>query len=146
MVKLPGPLDIYPLLPGTNCEECGETNCMAFATKLAEHTVKIEACAPLYNEAKYAKKLTKLEILVRPLVREITFGVGENAVSIGGKLVLYRHDLRWSNPTAFFMDVPDNTDSDTLSKRVKDIENWKPEEGEGSALDVEYVEHDGEER
>lgn len=124
MVKLPGPLDIYPLLPGTNCEECGETNCMAFATKLAEHTVKIEACAPLYNEAKYAKKLTKLEVLVRPLVREITFGVGENAVSIGGKLVLYRHDLRWSNPTAFFMDVPDNIDSETLSKRVKDIENW----------------------
>ena len=64
MVKLPGPLEIYPLLPGTNCEECGEANCMAFATKMAEHTVKLKACAPLYNEAKYDKKRDKLEDLI----------------------------------------------------------------------------------
>jgi len=28
------PIDVYMLLPRTNCKECGETNCMAFATKL----------------------------------------------------------------------------------------------------------------
>ncbi len=76
MAKLPGPLDIYPFLPGTNCKECGEANCMAFATKMAEHTVKITDCTPLYAEAKYAKKLAKLEVLVRPPVREIVIGIG----------------------------------------------------------------------
>jgi len=124
MVKLPGPLEIYPLLPGTNCEECGEANCMAFATKMAEHTVKLKACAPLYNEAKYAKKLVKLEDLIRPPVREVTIGVGEKAASIGGKLVLYRHDLRYTNETSFFVDVSDTLDSEALSKRIKDIEEW----------------------
>jgi acetyl-CoA decarbonylase/synthase complex subunit gamma len=124
MVKLPGPLEIYPLLPGTNCKVCGETNCMAFATKMAEHTVNLKACTPLYEEQKYARKLSKLEELVRPPIREVTIGIGEKAVNIGGKLVLYRHDLRYSNPTAFFLDISDNLDSEGLSKRVKEIENW----------------------
>ncbi len=124
MVKLPGPLDIYPFLPGTNCEECGEANCMAFATKLAEYTVKLALCAPLYKEAQYAKKLTKLEDLIRPPVREVVIGTGEKAAAIGGKLVLYRHDLRYSNPIAFFVDVADTLEGDALAQRVKAIENW----------------------
>ncbi|MFX1262828.1 MAG: acetyl-CoA decarbonylase/synthase complex subunit gamma [Promethearchaeota archaeon] len=124
MAKLPGPLDIYPLLPGTNCQECGEANCMAFATKLAEYTVKLAACTPLYKEAKYAKKLTKLEDLIRPPVREVVIGMGEKAASIGGKLVLYRHDLRYSNPISFFIDVDDTLESEALTHRVKAIEDW----------------------
>jgi len=124
MAKLPGPLEIYPLLPGTNCKECGEANCMAFATKMAEHTVKLKACNPLFAESKYAKKLEKLQVLVRPPVREVVIGVGENASSIGGKLVLYRHDLRYSNPTAFFIDIPDNLDGDAFAARIKAIEEW----------------------
>jgi len=124
MAKLPGPLDIYPLLPGTNCEECGEKNCMAFATKMAEHTVKITDCTPLYAEAKYAKKLAKLDVLVRPPVREVVIGTGDNAAAIGGKLVLYRHDLRYSNETSFFVDIQDTLDNEGLSKRVKAIEDW----------------------
>jgi len=97
---------------------------MAFATKMAEHTVKLKACTPLFKETKYAKKLEKLQELVRPPVREVVIGVGENAASIGGKLVLYRHDLRYSNPTSFFIDVPDNLETDAFSARVKTIENW----------------------
>jgi acetyl-CoA decarbonylase/synthase complex subunit gamma len=97
---------------------------MAFATKMAEHTVKLKACTPLFDEAQYVKKLEKLQELVRPPVREVTIGVGENAASVGGKLVLYRHDLRYSNPTAFFLDVPDNLDADKLAARVQSIEEW----------------------
>jgi len=124
LAKLAGPLEIYPLLPGTNCKECGEANCMAFATKMAEYTVKLKDCKPLYKEEKYAKKRVKLEDLIRPPVREVTVGVGENAASIGGKLVLYRHDLRYTNPTAFFIDIADNLDSESFEKRVKAIEKW----------------------
>ena len=32
-IKEISPLDVYKLLPETNCKECGEANCMAFATK-----------------------------------------------------------------------------------------------------------------
>ena len=34
------PIDVYRLLPMTNCKACGEENCMAFATKLVNREVK----------------------------------------------------------------------------------------------------------
>ncbi|MHA1907219.1 MAG: acetyl-CoA decarbonylase/synthase complex subunit gamma [Candidatus Thorarchaeota archaeon] len=124
MAKLPGPMEIYPLLPGTNCQDCGEANCMAFATKLAEHTVKMKACLPLIDEAQYAKKLAKLEVLIRPPVREVVIGTGDKAAAIGGKLVLYRHDLRYSNETSIFIDIADTLDNEGLLRSVKAIEDW----------------------
>ena len=124
MAKLPGPLEIYPLLPGTNCKECGEANCMAFATKMAEYTVKLTDCTPLFKESKYAKKLGQLKELVTPPVIEIVIGTGEKAATIGGKLVLYRHDLRYMNPTSYFIDVPDTLEGDALAERIKGIEDW----------------------
>ena len=117
-------MDIYPLLPQTNCGECGEANCMAFATKLAEYTIPLSACKPLYEDPKYAKQREKLEKLMRPPVKEVVIGTGEHQVKIGGKLVLYRHDLRYTNPTAFFIDVPDTASPEELERRVRRIEEW----------------------
>ncbi|MFW9935628.1 MAG: acetyl-CoA decarbonylase/synthase complex subunit gamma [Candidatus Thorarchaeota archaeon] len=124
MAKRAGPMDIYPLLPQTNCGECGEANCMAFATKAAEYTIGIKACTPLYRERQYANKREKLEELMRPPVREVQIGMGENKVLIGGELVLYRHDLRYLHPTAFFVDVADTASAEEMKNRVKAIEEW----------------------
>jgi acetyl-CoA decarbonylase/synthase complex subunit gamma len=124
MAKRAGPMDIYPLLPQTNCGECGEANCMAFATKAAEYTIGIKACTPLYRERQYANKREKLEELMRPSVREVQIGMGENKVLIGGELVLYRHDLRYLHPTAFFVDVADTASTEEMKKRVKAVEEW----------------------
>ncbi len=33
-IKEISPIDVYKLLPKTNCRECGEANCMAYATRL----------------------------------------------------------------------------------------------------------------
>ncbi|MFX1475015.1 MAG: acetyl-CoA decarbonylase/synthase complex subunit gamma [Promethearchaeota archaeon] len=124
MTARAGPMDIYPLLPQTNCGECGEANCMAFATKLAEYTIALEACKPLFTEAKYKTKLVKLQELMRPPVREVVIGAGEHSLKIGGELVLFRHDLRYLNPTAIFIDVADTASPDKMKKRVKEIEDW----------------------
>jgi len=35
-LKQLSPIDVYMLLPKTNCKECGEENCMAFATKVVD--------------------------------------------------------------------------------------------------------------
>ncbi|MFX1563296.1 MAG: acetyl-CoA decarbonylase/synthase complex subunit gamma, partial [Promethearchaeota archaeon] len=119
-----GPMDIYPLLPQTNCKECGEANCMAYATKLAEYTIELSACKPLFGEAKYSEKLAKLKELMRPPVKEVIIGIGDHQVKIGGELVLFRHDLRYIHPPAFFIDVPDTASSKAIEKRVKEIEEW----------------------
>ena len=46
----PRPLDIYKLLPGNNCKECGEPTCMAFALKLVNDEVKLIQCQLLFEK------------------------------------------------------------------------------------------------
>jgi ArsR family metal-binding transcriptional regulator len=44
-----GPLSIYNCLPQTDCEECGETTCMAFAMKLLSGESKLNECMLLHE-------------------------------------------------------------------------------------------------
>ncbi|HNR26787.1 MAG TPA: (Fe-S)-binding protein, partial [Methanobacteriaceae archaeon] len=76
-------MDIYKLLPKTNCEDCGEASCMAFATKLSEKETQLDLCTELESEA-----FTELEAMLAPAVREITIGTGDKTVTIGGDEVL----------------------------------------------------------
>ena len=43
-------LDIFKLLPGTNCRKCGEATCMAFAAKLQQDEIPIVKCPPLLTD------------------------------------------------------------------------------------------------
>lgn len=42
-----GPLAIYNCLPKTNCEECGEATCLAFAMKILSGESTLKQCIPL---------------------------------------------------------------------------------------------------
>lgn len=117
-------LGIYKLLPQTNCAECGETNCMAFAAKLLSRSKLPEDCLPMVRETKYKKKLEDLIDLVSPPIREITIGIGDKAVKIGGEEVQYRHQLTYYNQTAIAIDLSDNSTADEIKKRCKEIENF----------------------
>jgi acetyl-CoA decarbonylase/synthase, CODH/ACS complex subunit gamma len=110
-------MDIYRLLPKTNCAECGEASCMAFATKLSQKEIDLELCTPLA-----ADELEKLEDLLAPAVREITIGTGDKTVTFGGDEVLYRYELTYYNPTPLVIDVGDNMEDKALQERVKLIE------------------------
>lgn len=46
----PKALDIYKLLPKTNCKKCGEPSCFVFATKLSQGDHEIEDCTELSPE------------------------------------------------------------------------------------------------
>jgi len=119
------PLDIYKYLPQTNCEECGEPNCMSFAAKLAEDRTLAEKCTPLFRDPKYNEKLEKYLNVIRPPVKAIRIGVGENAVNVGGKVVMFRHDLTWHNPTPLALDVHDEMDEAVLTERVRFVNDFK---------------------
>jgi acetyl-CoA decarbonylase/synthase complex subunit gamma len=111
------PLDVYKLLPRTNCKECGEENCMAFATKLVNREVPLEKCTPLLTE-EYENSCKQLREMLKPAVKEIIVGVGDRAVKIGGKLVMYRHEFTYFNPTAIAIDVTDEMSEDELLDRI----------------------------
>jgi len=117
------PIDVYMLLPKTNCKKCGLENCMAFATKLVNREIVLELCTPLL-EKQYEKAYQKLWEMLKPPVKEVAIGTGDKAVKIGGKLVMYRHELAYFNPTAFALDVTDEMPEEELIIRVKKTEGF----------------------
>ncbi len=117
------PIDIYKLLPRTNCKECGQENCMAFATKIVNREVSIDSCPPLLKKEN-EKAYKALKELLKPAVREVIVGVGDKAKKIGGKLVMYRHEFTYTNMTAFAIDVTDEMPDAQLTERIKKTENF----------------------
>ena len=57
-------LDLYDLLPKTNCARCGELTCLAFASKLFIRETEPQACLPLYEENDFLEKREILESLL----------------------------------------------------------------------------------
>jgi len=47
MAAVRNPLEVYRLLPGTNCGDCGQRSCMAFAAALVRGDGRLDACPHL---------------------------------------------------------------------------------------------------
>lgn len=95
-------VEIFKLLPKTNCKKCGQPTCLAFAMKLAQRQATLDLCPDVSEEAKQ-----KLGEASAPPVRPITLGVGDKAVKMGEETVLFRHDKKFVNPCVFALEVKD---------------------------------------
>jgi acetyl-CoA decarbonylase/synthase complex subunit gamma len=120
------PIDVYKVLPKTNCKECGVENCMAFATKIVNREITIDQCKPLLKKEN-EKAYKQLKEMLKPAIKEVVVGVGDKAVKLGGKLVMFRHEFTYMNPTASAIDVTDEMPETELLKRVKQTENFSYE-------------------
>ena len=118
------PIEVYKLLPGTNCKECGETNCMAFAAKLVTREATLQLCLPLL-EPDYQAAFDKLWALLKPPVRAVKVGVGDNKVTLGGEYVVYRHEFTYFNPTAIALDVSDEMPEEEFVSRIKAAQDFE---------------------
>ena len=63
--KLPTVIDIYQLLPKTNCKQCGYITCLAFAAEVRTDPGLLVQCPPLL-QSEYASNREKLEALFSP--------------------------------------------------------------------------------
>jgi len=117
------PIDVYKLLPKINCKECGVDNCMAFATKIVNREINIDQCPPLLKKEN-AKAYNQLKDMLKPAVKEVIVGEGEKARKLGGKLVMFRHEFTYTNPTAIAIDVTDEMPVQEVESRVKHTENF----------------------
>jgi acetyl-CoA decarbonylase/synthase complex subunit gamma len=118
-----GPMNLYPLLPRTNCGECTPKTCMGFAVQLCERNLTLVQCPPLLDP-KYQTNLAKLEEIMAPPVKEIAIGSGDHVIHVGGQLVMRRHELRYFNQTAIFTTVDDSMPGDTILSRVRDTASF----------------------
>lgn len=113
-------LDIFKLLPKTNCKKCGCPTCLAFAMKLAQKQASLDQC-PDVSEASKAE----LEGSSAPPIKLITIGVGATKLEIGNETVMFRHDEAFYHAPGIGVIIPDTLDAAALSARVANIGKLK---------------------
>jgi len=64
MRRAPRPLDVWTLLPQSNCKRCGEATCMAFAFGLLQQKRVVEECPAIASDPAFADRRAQLMALV----------------------------------------------------------------------------------
>jgi len=108
-------IQIFKMLPKTNCGECGVPTCLAFAMNLASGKAELDACPYVSDEAR-----EQLAEAAAPPIRPIAIGAGTRAFKVGGETVMYRHEKTFYNPTALAAMVLSDMDSGALDKKLKE--------------------------
>lgn len=111
-------LDIYKLLPKTNCGDCGVPTCLAFAMKIASGGASIDVCPHVSEDAK-----AQLSEAAAPPMKLVTIGIGDKAVSIGDEQVMFRHEKTFFHPPGFALQLSDSMDATQIDKKLDDAKN-----------------------
>lgn len=107
-------IQIFKLLPKTNCGECGVPTCLAFAMNLASGKAELDACPYVSDEAR-----EQLAEASAPPIRPVELGAGVRAFKTGGETVLFRHEKTFYNPTGLAAMVNSDMAADALEKKLK---------------------------
>jgi len=107
-------IQIFKLLPKTNCGECGVPTCLAFAMNLASGKAELEKCPYVSEEAKET-----LASESAPPIRPLTIGTGDYAVKLGGETVMFRHEKTFVNPPGFAALVGTDEDDASVSGKIE---------------------------
>ena len=130
-------LDIFKLLPKTNCGDCGIPTCLAFAIRLAQKKVELSECPHASEEAK-----STLGAASEPPIRLVKIG-GANHTEIGGETVMFRHEKTFFHQTGIAIQLSTSQNKQQLLKEIKDIENHTVTRvGEDLTIDLFFISHD----
>lgn len=113
-------LDIYKLLPKTNCKKCGRPTCLAFAMQLAQKKANLSDCPDVSEEAKKV-----LGAASAPPIKLVTVGTGAKKVEVGEENVLFRHEEKFYHPTGVAVTISDDLSDADFNDRLKKINSLK---------------------
>lgn len=111
-------IQIFKLLPKTNCKKCGFPTCLAFAMKLAASGIEISACPDVSDET----KATLGEASVPP-IRAFNLGTGDKALKMGAENVMFRHEKKFVNPCAIALNIKDDAGDDAIATMAEAVAN-----------------------
>ena len=117
-------IQIYKLLPQTNCKDCGFPTCLAFAMKLAAKQIELDKCPHVSDESR-----EKLAESAAPPVRLVTLSGDGREVKSGNEIVLFRHEKTFYNPAGVFIRVYDDQPLEDIRATVE----------QAAAYSVDYV-------
>lgn len=107
-------MDIFKLLPRTNCRKCGQPTCLAFAMLIAQKRAKLEECPDVSQDAK-----DKLGAAAAPPIQLVTIGAGPKELKIGNETQLFRHDEKFHHPCGLAIRVSDTLDDAALAAKIE---------------------------
>jgi acetyl-CoA decarbonylase/synthase complex subunit gamma len=112
-------IQIYKLLPQTNCKECGYPTCLAFAMKLAAKQVELSACPYVTPEAKI-----QLAESAAPPIRLVSLKSDGFETKAGNEVVLFRHEKTFYNKPGLFIRIYDNQPADAIKATVAEADAY----------------------
>ncbi len=125
-------MDIYKLLPQTNCGDCGTPTCLAFAMQLANKQASLDDCPHASEEAE-----AELASASQPPIQLVTVGAGDSSVEVGNETVMFRHEETFHHPCALACCVTDDLDDDELGDRIQKIDQmWFERIGETIGVEL----------
>ncbi|MEZ4641216.1 MAG: acetyl-CoA decarbonylase/synthase complex subunit gamma [Chloroflexota bacterium] len=112
-------IQIYKMLPQTNCKDCGFPTCLAFAMKLAAKQVELSLCPHVSEESK-----AQLSEASAPPVRPITLSSNGYQVKAGNEVVLFRHEKRFFSQPGLFVRVYDTEAVEAIKEKVTAVDQY----------------------
>jgi acetyl-CoA decarbonylase/synthase complex subunit gamma len=113
-------IEIYKLLPQTNCKDCGFPTCLAFAMKLAAKQVELSLCPHIADEAQ-----AKLAASAEPPIRLVTLKANGNEVKAGNEVVMFRHEKTFYNMPGLILRVTDEMSAEEIKAKVSPADAFK---------------------
>lgn len=113
-------IQIYKLLPQTNCKDCGYPTCLAFAMKLAAKQAELSSCPHVSEEAK-----AQLSEAAEPPIRLVTLQADGHEIKVGNETVLFRHEKKFFNKPGLFIRVRDTDPAEAIRAQVAAADSYR---------------------
>jgi acetyl-CoA decarbonylase/synthase complex subunit gamma len=113
-------IQIYKLLPKTNCKDCGFPTCLAFSMKLAAKQIELSACPHVSDESR-----EQLAESSAPPIRLITLSANGHEVKAGNEVVLFRHEKTFYHMPGLFLRVRDDQSASEIAAQVAPAEAFQ---------------------
>lgn len=134
-------LDIFKLLPKTNCGDCGVPTCMAFAMKLAQKKAELSECPHASDEAK-----ATLGAASEPPIRLVKIG-RNNPLEVGSETVMFRHEKTFFHQPGIGIQLRTSESEDRVREKIQEIEKYGVERvGEELKPDLFLVTQDSQDK
>jgi acetyl-CoA decarbonylase/synthase complex subunit gamma len=130
-------LEIFKLLPKTNCGDCRVPTCMAFAMKLAQKKAELSECPHASDEAREV-----LGAAGEPPIRLVRIGDG-GALEIGAETVMFRHEKTFYHEPGIGLELKTSQSPEDLLGKIKAMEAYSVVRlGEDLKADLFLITHD----
>ena len=112
-------IQIYKMLPQTNCKDCGFPTCLAFAMKLAAKQAELSLCEHVSEES--AAKLSEASA---PPVKPMVLKSNGHEVKAGNEVVMFRHEKTFYSHPGLFVRVYDTMSADEIKAKVEPVDKY----------------------